>query len=242
MSGICWLKPTDGPGALPDPRNALEEPNGLLAAGGRLTPDWLLTSYARGIFPWYEDGQPILWWCPNPRAVLVPEEIAVSRSLRKTLAKNRYSVSADTAFVRVVASCAAPRKYTDQTWITSEMAAAYAQLHSLGWAHSFESWRDGRLVGGLYGVAIGEAFFGESMFSLESDASKVAFVHAVGFLSTLGIRLIDCQIPSAHLTRFGARLMSREAFLEALQDLCEPTGSPGSWADSFGAYVNNDAV
>jgi leucyl/phenylalanyl-tRNA--protein transferase len=237
MSGIRWLKPSDGPAALPDPRHALAEPNGLLAAGGRLSPEWLMASYARGIFPWYEEGQPILWWCPEPRAVLLPERLRVSRSLRKTIAREAFRMTADTAFDQVVAGCAAPREYTDQTWITRDMAAAYATLHALGRAHSFEAWNGASLAGGLYGVAIGRVFFGESMFSVERDASKAAFVLAVGFLAALGVRLIDCQVPSAHLTRLGATMKPRDEFLRTLEELCDPPGPPGPWTDEFHAYL-----
>lgn len=238
MSSIHWLKPTDSPTALPDPNHALPEPNGLLAAGGCLSPEWLLASYARGIFPWYEDGQPILWWCPDPRAVLLPDQLAISRSLRKTVARRTFTVTADTAFAEVVAGCAAPRQYTDQTWITPAIAEAYLALHELGWAHSFEAWRGEKLVGGLYGVAIGKVFFGESMFAAERDASKVAFVHAVEFLSSSGVCLIDCQIPSAHLSRLGATMMPRKAFLRQLETLCRPGGKPGSWAERFAAHTD----
>lgn len=229
MTNIRWLAATDGPETLPAPGYALRHPNGLLAAGGSLRPEWLLEAYRHGIFPWYEDGQPILWWCPNPRAILRPAELKVSRSLRRTAARGRFAVTADTAFDAVVDACAQPRRYTDATWITAEMAAAYKHMHALGWAHSFETWEAERLVGGLYGIAIGRVFFGESMFARERDASKVAFVRAVTFLQARGVALIDCQIASAHLTSLGATSMSRDAFLEALTALCEPPGEPGPW-------------
>ena len=237
MSNIRWLNPIDGPDALPEPHEALIEPNGLLAAGGSLTPDWLLESYARGIFPWYESGQPILWWSPDPRAVLLPENLVVSRSLRKTLRRDKFRVTADCAFDRVVEACALPRRYTDATWITGEMAAAYRKLHELGRAHSFEAWCDGELAGGLYGVALGQIFFGESMFTQIRDASKVAFVHAVEFLRTNGFRLIDCQIPSEHLQSLGACNLPRPEFLSALERLREPEGAAGSWTEAFAATM-----
>lgn len=236
MSTICWLGPSDGPEALPPPSAALSDPNGLLAAGGALRPDWLLASYEHGIFPWYEEGQPILWWCPNPRCVLRPSELKISRSLKRTISKGIFAVSADRAFVDVVAACAEPRSYTDSTWITADMAQAYAGLHELGWAHSFEAWDETGLVGGLYGVSIGRVFFGESMFCRRTDASKVAFVHAVRFLAGRGVELIDCQIRSAHLMRLGASDMPREEFIEHLKGHCRPRGAPGSWSDEFESF------
>jgi len=229
MSSIRWLAASDGPDALPAPAHALREPNGLLAAGGSLRPEWLLTAYRHGIFPWYEDGQPILWWCPNPRAILRPDDLKVSRSLRRTLARERFTIKADTGFDDVVDACAEPRRYTDATWITAEMATAYKRMHALGWAHSFEAWREDRLVGGLYGIAIGRAFFGESMFTRERDASKVALVHAVAFLKTHGFELIDCQVASSHLTSLGSTLIPRSAFLQELAALCDDPGEPGRW-------------
>jgi leucyl/phenylalanyl-tRNA--protein transferase len=201
----------------------------LLAAGGDLTPERLLAAYTRGIFPWYQEGQPILWWSPDPRAVLIPDEIKVSRSLRRSVAKRGFEFRVDTEFEGVVAACAAPRNYGGGTWITDEMAAAYANMHRLGWAHSFETWRDGDLAGGLYGVAIGRVFFGESMFTRATDASKVALVHAVAFLRERGFELIDCQVASAHTLSLGAREIPREAFLESLAKLCVPRGEPQIW-------------
>ncbi|WP_428101941.1 leucyl/phenylalanyl-tRNA--protein transferase [Candidatus Rariloculus sp.] len=237
MSTICWLAPSDGPDALPEPSLALDEPNGLLAAGGTLRPDWLLASYASGIFPWYEEGQPILWWCPDPRAVLWPDDLRISRSLRRTLARNSFEVTADLAFDAVIDACAEPRRYTDSTWITADMAAAYRRLHALGWAHSFEAWQEGRLAGGLYGISIGRMFFGESMFSRTADASKVAFAGAVRYLKARGVALIDCQIQSGHLTRLGAVNMPRAEFLEHLKRYAKPAGTPGSWRQAFAAFV-----
>ena len=234
MSRLRWLGPSDGPEALPKPASALSEPNGLLAAGGALRPEWLLAAYRQGIFPWYEEGQPILWWCPDPRAVLRPDELKVSRSLRRTLRRGTFTVTADRAFAAIVEGCAAPRRYTDATWITPDMARAYERMHELGWAHSFEAWRDGRLAGGVYGIAIGRVFFGESMFSRERDASKVALVRAVEFLKARSVALIDCQIPSSHTTRLGATALTRERFLGLLDELCEPPGSPGPWTGAVG--------
>lgn len=237
MSSIRWLAPADGPAALPAPDTALEEPNGLLAAGGSLDPDWLLASYARGIFPWYESGQPILWWSPDPRAVLHPARLHVSRSLRKTLRSSGLVVTADRDFASVVYACAEPRRYTSSTWITPAMADAYITLHSLGWCHSFEAWHEGELVGGLYGMAMGRVFFGESMFARQRDASKVAFVRAIGFLQSAGIELVDCQVPSHHLAQLGASEMPRAEFLRELEGLIRPGAPSGSWSTAFATWL-----
>lgn len=233
MSSVRWLSSNDAPDAFPPPGQALAEPNGLLAAGGDLSAERLLSAYPRGIFPWYEEGQPILWWSPDPRAVMRPEEIKISRTLRRILRRDDLSISADAAFEAVLGGCAEPRRYGGGTWITGEMIQAYQRLHDLGWAHSFEAWREGALVGGLYGVCIGRVFFGESMFSRESDASKVALIKAVTYLRERGCELIDCQVWSAHLQSLGAIRMPREAFLDSLDRLCEPPGTPGSWRESF---------
>ena len=205
------------PDAFPDTELALETPNGLLAVGGDLRPGRLLCAYRRGIFPWYSEGQPILWWCPNPRAVLWPDSLRINRALRRTLRRETFSITTNTVFDRVVRECAAPRKAQDGTWITAEMALAYGRLHRLGHAHCVECWHDAHLAGGLYGIAIGRVFFGESMFSGVRDASKVALAH----LCTLGFGLIDCQIPNTHLARLGAVEMERRRFRALLDDLCE---------------------
>lgn len=191
---------------------ALQEPNGLLAAGGDLDPRRLLAAYRHGCFPWYQDDQPILWWSPDPRTVLFPDELHVSRSLAKTLRQQKFKVTVDQAFDQVIAACAAPRDYADGTWITEPMQAAYRQLHTLGIAHSVETWQDERLVGGLYGLAIGRLFFGESMFSRTDNASKVAFVSLVQRLREAGFVLIDCQMPTQHLHSLGARAIGRSEF------------------------------
>lgn len=196
--------------------NALREPNGLLAAGGDLSVERLVQAYRHGCFPWYQDGQPILWWSPDPRTVLFPDELHVSRSLRKLLRQARYQVTFDQAFAGVIQACAAPRDYADGTWITTSMQQAYLELHRRGIAHSVEVWRDGHLVGGLYGVAIGRLFFGESMFSHEDNASKVGFVTLVERLNAWGFVLIDCQMPSQHLHGFGARAIDRRDFADYL--------------------------
>jgi leucyl/phenylalanyl-tRNA--protein transferase len=239
MTELHWLSVSDGPDALPDPARALTEPNGLLAAGGSLAPEWLLTSYRRGIFPWYETGQPILWWSPDPRTVLVPDALQVSRSLRRRLRSNTFRITADTDFAGVIAACAAPRRYTNATWITPQMQAAYGQLHALGWAHSFEAWLGDGLAGGLYGISIGKVFFGESMFARETDASKVAFWHAVQFLRANGCELIDCQLPSAHLSRLGARPLPRREFLEQTARLTLAESRQGSWSAAFASFRQN---
>lgn len=229
MSVPRWLTRADAVDRFPSPNAALREPNGLLAAGGDLEPDRLLGAYARGIFPWYEEGQPILWWSPDPRAVLWPAELHVSRSLRRSLIKGGFELRVDTAFGEVLAGCAAPRRYTDATWITPDMMRAYQRLHRLGWAHSFETWRNGELVGGLYGVAIGRVFFGESMFARVTDASKVALVRMVRFLEERGFELIDCQVASEHIATLGARTIPRREFLALLARHCTPAGTPEVW-------------
>lgn len=228
---IGWIEPGAPPDEFPDPRGALTEPNGLLAIGGNLSVERLLTAYRRGIFPWYSEGQPILWWTPDPRAVLFPAEIRISRSLNKTLRRNIFSVSVDQAFAAVVAGCAErgvdPDSESD-TWITTDMANAYEKLHAAGHAHSIETWRDGQLVGGLYGVNIGRVFFGESMFSGVSDASKAALVKLIAICRATGIELIDCQVASGHLARLGSREISRAEFNDLLARLTV-FPSPGDW-------------
>jgi leucyl/phenylalanyl-tRNA--protein transferase len=225
-----WIDPGPQDGYIfPDPDLALREPDGLLAVGGDLATERLLAAYAQGIFPWYSHGQPILWWSPDPRAVLFPERLKVSRSLRKTLRKRPYQVTLDRDFAGVIDGCAAPRDDGAGTWITSEMRAAYIRLHRAGYAHSVESWVDGELVGGLYGVAIGRVFFGESMFTRRTDASKVAFVHLVRQLQVWGFELVDCQISSDHLKSLGAEEIPRGRFLTLLEDYCAEPGVPGRW-------------
>lgn len=226
---LVWLAPDSPPTAFPHPDDALTEPNGLLAAGGDLKPARLLAAYSRGIFPWYEDGQPILWWSPDPRAVLRPEDFKISRSLRRSRDRGGFEFRVDTAFADVIRCCAEPRSYTRGTWITADVAAAYTHLHELGWAHSFESWRDGDLVGGLYGVAIGRVFFGESMFARATDASKVALARGIEVLKRRGIELIDCQVASSHLASLGAVTVPRGEFLKQLVELCATVNVPQSW-------------
>jgi len=219
MSGIAWLQKTDLPAAMPPTARALREPNGLLAVGGALTPEWLIHAYRHGIFPWFSAEQPILWWAPDPRAVLLPEEFRVSRSLARSIRKRGYETRIDSAFEAVIEACAAPRDGTAGTWITRDMHRAYVLLHERGLAHSFETWHEGRLIGGLYGVALGRVFFGESMFTRGTDASKVALARLVGECRRLGVPLIDCQMPSPHLTSLGGRNLPRVRFESELAAL-----------------------
>jgi len=200
------------PEAFPRPEHALHEPNGLLAIGGDLRPKRLLAAYRRGIFPWYNEDQPLLWWSPDPRAVFFPERFHCSRSLRRTLRRADFSLRVDTDFRQVIRACAAPRAAQTGTWITPEMIEAYCDLHSLGYAHSVEIWQDARLVGGVYGVAIGRVFFGESMFSKVTDASKAALYALCG----MGFGMIDCQMATPHLSRLGALELPRTDFLALL--------------------------
>lgn len=225
---IPWLSSGPDDTDFPPTRSALAEPNGLLAVGGQLSPPRLLAAYRHGIFPWYESDQPILWWTPDPRAVLFLRELKISRSLRKSVRNAGYLVSLDRDFSSVVGRCAAPRREAG-TWITSQMARAYERMHKLGHAHSVEVWHDDRLAGGLYGLAIGRVFFGESMFSLRRDASKVALAHLVARLLESGFELIDCQLPTPHLASLGARLIPRAEFEALLNRLCEQEPASIPW-------------
>lgn len=201
----------------PPLERALRDPNGLLAVGGDLSPERLIQAYRHGCFPWYQAGQPILWWSPDPRTVLFPHELHVSRSLRKVLRQERFQVSFDQDFSAVIQACAGPRDYADGTWITPEMRKAYQELHRRGIAHSVEVWQSGTLVGGLYGLAIGQLFFGESMFSHTDNASKVGFATLVRRLEQWGFVLIDCQMPTEHLQSLGARSIPRTEFSDFLK-------------------------
>lgn len=222
MLPIPTLAPTDPPQALPPASRALAEPNGLLAIGGSLSPEWLVHAYRHGAFPWFGHGQPILWWSPDPRAVLFPAEFRCSRSLRRSLRSRGYETRLDCAFGEVLTGCAAPRANHPGTWITAAMRRAYGTLHRIGLAHSVETWRDGRLVGGLYGVALGGVFFGESMFSRETDASKVALARLVEECLVRGVELIDCQQQTDHLATLGSRPMPRAEFTALLERLADP--------------------
>jgi leucyl/phenylalanyl-tRNA--protein transferase len=211
----------DGGCDFPPLSNALHEPNGLIAIGGDLTLARLLSAYRQGIFPWFSEGEPILWWSPNPRTVLFPDELKVADSLKKTLKKQKFEVRFNTAFRQVISACSSTlRCGQDGTWITQDIIDAYCALHQAGYAVSAESWLDGKLVGGCYGVKIGSMFYGESMFHHVSDASKIAFVNLVVYLQNLGVGMIDCQMKTAHLASLGAREISRSEFIKKLEILC----------------------
>ena len=226
-SMITWLK-VDTP--FPPLDAALVEPNGLLAAGGDLSPGRLIDAYRRGIYPWYSEGQPILWWSPNPRMVLFTGEFRMSRSLGKRLKRGDFDVRIDTAFDRVIEACAnAPREGQEGTWITPEMIASYRRLHRLGYAHSVEAWREGTLAGGLYGIALGRVYFGESMFARVSDASKVCLAKLVALLQQQGVELIDCQQETEHLASMGARPIPRREFARLLGGLINSNAPPPGW-------------
>ena len=213
----------------PDVEQALTEPDGLLAVGGDLSPERLLEAYRRGIFPWYSEDQPVLWWSPNPRSVLFPDKLKISRSLKKTINKQIYTVTLDTAFRDVITACSQPRKDGNGTWITPDMIDAYCTLFEQGHAHSVECWHEDELIGGLYGIAIGTVFFGESMFSKKTDASKVAFVKLVEQLKVWGFELIDCQIQSGHLDSLGAENIPRRRFIDLLNQLCISSSKDSTW-------------
>ena len=218
MKTITWLSPQDAPERFPPLERALDEPPGLLAAGGDLSAPRLLAAYRRGIFPWYSPGQPVLWWSPDPRAVLFPNEFRCSRSLAKTLRNGGFETLIDHDFAAVIEGCAAPRPGSAGTWITREMRGAYLELHRQGHAHSIETYLAGRLAGGLYGVRLGGVFFGESMFSRERDASKVALARLVDLCRTDAIAVIDCQLSSRHLESLGSRLVPRSEFQALLRE------------------------
>lgn len=212
---IPWLHPQSL--AFPSVDQALREPDGLLAAGGDLSPERLLSAYRQGIFPWFNPGEPILWWSPDPRCVLYPQQLHLSRSLRKKLKKNLFQVTFDTCFSRVIQACADVRQKQTGTWISPEIQSAYTTLHQQGIAHSVEVWQEQELVGGLYGLALGRVFFGESMFSYRSDASKTALAFLCHHLNAWGFHLIDCQVYNPHLESLGARLIPRAVFSQHLQ-------------------------
>jgi leucyl/phenylalanyl-tRNA--protein transferase len=204
--------------------------DGILAVGGDLSPERLVAAYSGGIFPWYSDGEPILWWSPNPRLVIFPDEIHVSRSLKRVLNRDLFTITFDRCFETVIESCRQPRKYQRETWITAEMVAAYKTLHELGYAHSLEVWSNDDIVGGLYGVSLGACFFAESMFHRISNASKFGLVRLVQILGNLDFKLIDCQIPSLHLKTMGAREISRGEFLNLLEEYLIKDRVAGSWS------------
>lgn len=245
MIELPWLKP--GSLDFPPVNTALEDPNGLLAFGGDLRVETLIAAYSKGIFPWFEQGQPILWWSPQPRMVLFPQKLHISKSLAKTLRRHEYEVRCDSDFPAVISACAASRRDLKaagnpsekengdaETWITADMAAAYTTLHAQGYAHSVEVWCDQNLVGGLYGIAIGKVFFGESMFSREDNCSKIALVSLCKRLDSLGYQLVDCQVSSPHLSSLGAQEISREQFMNLLRENIDAThpsfSDNGNWS------------
>jgi len=219
---LYWVKDNIIADDFPDINKALKDPDGLLAIGGDLEPARLLDAYTRGIFPWNNDVQPVLWWSPDPRWVLFPENLKISRSLHKTLHKGIYKITFNKKFSRVIEMCAEPRNYSDGTWITSGIIDGFTRLHKQGYAHSVECWHEDKLVGGLYGIAIDRIFFGESMFSKMNDASKVALVNLVHVLARLDFKLIDCQVYTKHLDSLGATPISRDDFARILSYYCKP--------------------
>ena len=241
---IPWLtREPHSPPRFPPADTALAEPNGLLAAGGDLSPERLLAAYRAGIFPWFSAGDPILWWSPNPRMVLFPEALKISRAFAKVLRNRPYEVRLDSAFGKVIAACAAvPRQGQPGTWITAEMQAAYKRLHELGYAHSVETWVDGELAGGLYGIAIGRAFYGESMFCTQRDASKIALAHLCVYLQQREFGIIDCQMETSHLKSLGAHPIPRPDFLAHLVRLTATGDAPGSWPQEAVAKVFRPAA
>ena len=224
-----WIDPNDSSFRFPHAELALSEPDGLLAVGGSLHPQRLLSAYPNGIFPWYNKDQPILWWSPDPRAVLYPQHLKVSRSLRKVIKKAKFHVTADREFEQVMVQCAQPRGTEPGTWITPEMLYAYLQLHQMGYAHSIECWHEEKLVGGLYGIAIGKVFFGESMFSCMDNVFKVALYHLTQYLIDRDFQLIDCQVSSPHLMSLGSELIPRQQFLQHLDQFCSAPTHARTW-------------
>ena len=226
---ITWLSDQDPPDAFPPVGQALTEPNGLLAAGGDLSETRLLAAYAGGIFPWYSEGQPVLWWSPEPRCVLWPDQLHVSRRLRQHLRNSGAELRFDTSFARVIRACAGERRSLQGTWITDDMIEAFEQLFDSGWAHSVEVWESGELTGGLYGLCIGRVFFGESMFSATPNASKMALVGLTQHMIAEGLDLLDCQVVSPHLLTLGATTMRRDEFVAFLATACQPPDLHAGW-------------
>jgi len=226
---ITWLSPSDPATAFPDVDCALAEPDGLLAAGGDLSSERLLVAYSRGIFPWYEEGQPILWWSPNPRCILRPESFHVAKRLQRQIRLSPLTVSFNSAFPNVIRACAADRASQKGTWITPQMLSAYERLHDEGWAHSVEVMDGNELVGGVYGLCIGRVFFGESMFSVQANASKIALFALTKHMLANGMPLIDCQVESPHLLTLGATMMPRNEFVRTLNEACVPALMHQDW-------------
>ena len=227
---LTWLDPSDANSPFPSPEDALDYPEGLIAAGGDLSHVRLLRAYREGIFPWYEEQQPILWWSPNPRGLLYPRNFIIHRSFKRTIQKRFWKISYDEAFREVITACAEPRSYTRSTWITQDMIRAYCNLHQLQQAHSVEVWNESNnLIGGVYGIAIGQFFFAESMFSRVNDASKLALLHLCAFLDTWNYHAIDTQLPSAHLASLGGIEMPRTEYLGLLKKYVKKSPQDGAW-------------
>ncbi|WP_411728650.1 leucyl/phenylalanyl-tRNA--protein transferase [Methyloglobulus sp.] len=226
---LTVLDPNDQEQNFPSISQALSVPDGLLAVGGCLSKSRLLNAYRQGIFPWNGPDEPILWWSPNPRLVLFPDKLVISRSLGKVLRKQKFTITIDQAFAEVIAACSKPRKEELGTWITQGVFQAYHELHKSGYAHSAEAWLNGELVGGLYGITMGRVFFGESMFYSKTDASKVAFVNMVGQLKRWGYQVIDCQVSTRHLINFGAEEVARDDFVRLLDQYCDESPDPLAW-------------
>lgn len=239
---LTLLAPDDCHQPFPDVSFALREPEGLLAVGGCLSIQRLKNAYRQGIFPWYDWTQPILWWSPDPRLILIPEKLKLSKSLKKTLKKESFRFSFDTCFEEVIQACAEPRAYTSDTWLVEEMKQAYIELHNQGLAHSFEAWQEDRLVGGLYGVAIGQVFFGESMFHRTRDASKAAFAFAIERLKHWGYQLVDCQVHSEHLISLGAEMMPRTRFIELLQTFRDRPTADFAWQKQQNRFTTPETL
>jgi leucyl/phenylalanyl-tRNA--protein transferase len=229
---VAWLSPDDPPGAFPAIGTAMREPDGLLAAGGDLSVERLVYAYSHGIFPWFDEGQPILWWSPDPRCVLRIEDFHTSRRLRRTLATSGATLTFNKDFGKVIRRCAGPRRSEQGTWITGDMILAYEALHAEGWAHSVEIRQDGALIGGMYGLAIDHVFFGESMYSDQANASKLAMLGLCEVLGRNGVEMIDCQVISGHLMRLGATAVSRTQFAAALQSSCKSPLRFTNWPES----------
>jgi leucyl/phenylalanyl-tRNA--protein transferase len=226
---VMWLSPEDPPDSFPPVDAALSEPDGLLAAGGSLSADRLLCAYQRGIFPWYDEGQPLLWWSPDPRCVFLPGDFHASRRLQRELRHSTAEIRVNTVFPDVIRECAGPRKSEQGTWITPAMMTAYGDLHERGWAHSIEIWQSGKLTGGLYGLIIGKAFFGESMFSKAANASKMALMYLANRLNSGDFDVLDCQVVSGHLTMLGARVIPRSEFVQSLKAACNTARRFEKW-------------
>ncbi len=226
---LTLLDSTNPKELFPPLKTALTDPNGLLAVGGCLSTTRLMNAYKQGIFPWFNPDEPILWWSPNPRLILTPTELKLSRSLAKTIRQQRFQLTVDKAFSEVIEACSATRHYIEGTWISEEMKQAYNQLHLQGIAHSAEAWQEGKLVGGLYGVALGQVFFGESMFYRQTDASKVVFAQLVKQLHLWGYQLIDCQVHSDHLSSLGAYEINRDDFMKKVTNYRLKSPSPSAW-------------